>query len=60
MHSAGEAIAKAGYRVTGRGFTGTYQWLSFDAAMTIHEPLDSYETEIRGAQAMAVEEMAQG
>jgi hypothetical protein len=43
LNSAGEAIARAGYRVTGRGFTGSYQWLSFDSAVAVHEPLDVYE-----------------
>jgi hypothetical protein len=51
LESAGEAIAKAGYRVTARGYTATDQWLHFDAAATILE-LDSYEREFaRGAAA---------
>ena len=51
MHSAGEAIARAGYRVTGRGFTGTSQWLSFDAVATDHDALDFHEPEFREALA---------
>ncbi|NJO12290.1 MAG: hypothetical protein HC872_01130 [Gammaproteobacteria bacterium] len=45
MQSAGEAIARAGYRVTGRGFTGTYQWLSFDAAGANRDAFDPDELE---------------
>jgi hypothetical protein len=50
LNSAGEAIARAGYRVTGRGFTGSYQWLSFDSAVAVHEPLDAFEAEFQESQ----------
>jgi len=59
MQSAGEAIAKAGYRVTGRDFTATDQWLSFDAAVMCAESfLDPDEPEFDATQASLVEDMA--
>jgi hypothetical protein len=39
MNSVGQAIAKAGYRVTGHGFDATCEWLSFDDAVAIRAPL---------------------
>jgi hypothetical protein len=53
LRTAGEAIAKAGYRVTGRGFTATHQWLSFDAAVTMCDLHDPYEMEFLEAQVAA-------
>lgn len=50
LNSAGEAIARAGYRVTGRGFTGSYQWLSFDSSVPVHAPPEAFDPESHESQ----------
>lgn len=47
IDTAGEAIARAGYRVTSRGFTGSWQWLNFDAA-AVRDEVDEDEPGVYG------------
>ena len=48
MEIAGEAIAKAGYQVTGRGYSATDQWLNFDTDAALHDSSDVLELELAG------------
>ena len=41
MEYAGEAIIKAGYQVTGRGYSATDQWLNFDTDAAARESIEA-------------------